>query len=430
MKSVGFFTLGCKVNIYESNALMNMFVDEGFTIEEPNSNCDIIIINTCSVTNMADAKSRRMIHRAIRINPEAIIGVMGCYSQTNSEALQIDGVDVIVGNGNKKEAFEEIMRLYNNKEKTKHVNILKIRECNDFEDLEVTSFDHTRAFVKIEDGCSNFCSYCIIPYARGPVRSKKADLVISELNRITNMGYKEVVLSGIHTGRYLDGETNLSKLISRILNEVKGLEVLRLSSIEINEIDDELLELMKNSKVLANHMHLPLQSGSDKILKLMNRRYDTNFFLDKINKIREVRPDISITTDVIVGFPYETDEDYQDSKEFIRKVNFSGIHVFPFSKRKGTKASDMPDVNETIKHNRALDLIDFSKKLEVSYANRFIGTTQYMIVETGFDETYMVGHTSNYLEILVPSDDSILKKHLPVKIDSLENEKIIGHILE
>ena len=241
MRQVGFITLGCKVNIYESNALKNELIERGFSITDANEKCDVYVINTCSVTNMADAKSRKMIHKCINMNPEAIICVMGCYSQTNPEAKTIEGVDILVGNGNKKDVVLQIEKMLDTEVKEKYINILDILETHEYEKLEVTTYDHTRAFVKIEDGCENFCTYCIIPYARGPVRCKCADDVISELKRVTEMGYIEVVLSGIHTGRYMDNNTNLSKLIKRILEEVPLLKRLRLSSIEINEVDDDFI---------------------------------------------------------------------------------------------------------------------------------------------------------------------------------------------
>ena len=250
MKKIGFITLGCKVNIYESNALKNELTNRGYEVVEAEDDCDAYIINTCSVTNMADAKSRKMIRKCVKMNPNAIICAMGCYVQTNDEALKIDGVDILVGNGNKKQIVDELERKMNEGHTTRYVNILDILDTHEYEPLGVTTFDHTRAFVKIEDGCENFCTYCIIPYARGPVRCKPADDVINELQRITGMGYKEVVLAGIHTGRYVDGDTHFSDLVERILNEVPNLKRLRLSSIEINEVDDKFINLMKNNNVI------------------------------------------------------------------------------------------------------------------------------------------------------------------------------------
>lgn len=430
MKKIGFITLGCKVNIYESNALKNELEAKGYMVSDISSDCDAFVINTCSVTNQADAKSRKMVRKCQSLNPNAIICVMGCYSQTNDEAKELEGIDILIGNGNKKKAIRLLEEKLNNNNTDKCVDIIDILNHHIYEQLDITTFDHTRAFVKIEDGCENFCTYCIIPYARGPIRCKEADDVISELNRITCKGYKEVVLAGIHTGKYLSGNTNLSGLVKRILNEVNGLERLRLSSIEINEIDDEFIELMKDNKVLADHLHLPLQSGSDLVLEKMERKYDTKFFLDKINKIRKVRPNISITTDVIVGFPFESDDEFNKCKEFIKLINFSKLHVFPYSIRKGTKAAVMPQVNDTIKKNRALELINLSNELEIDYAKRFIGSTLELIVEQKINENEMVGHTSNFLSVILPLDENLISKNILVKVEKVENNKIYGNYVK
>lgn len=429
MKKIGFVTLGCKVNIYESNALKNALIERGYQVGEPTSDCDAFIVNTCSVTNMADAKSRKMIHRLAKLNPEAVLCVMGCYSQTNPEALQIEGVDVLVGNGNKLDIIPMLEDKLLDHSIQKQVKILNILDHNIYEPLEVTTYDHTRAFVKIEDGCENFCTYCIIPYARGPVRSKPVEDVIREMKRITEEGYVEVVLAGIHTGRYFDSGTTLSMLIARILKEVPKLERLRLSSIEINEIDDQFLDLLAESKVLADHLHLPLQSGSDIVLEKMERKYDTTFFLEKINKIKKVRPNISITTDVITGFPYESEDSFEETKAFIQKVRFSKLHVFPYSMRKNTKACTFPQIPEGIKKQRTNELLEISKKLEAEYAEAFIGSTMEVIIEQGIDEVWMTGHSSNYLQVYIKREDALLKKNILVRIQGIENGRIIGKVL-
>lgn len=430
MKTVAFFTLGCKVNIYESNALMNDFKKAGYEIIANDKPADAYIINTCSVTNMADSKSKKTIRHAKKLNPDAIICVMGCFAQTNPEAKEMNEIDILIGNGNKSKALELVDEALNSNEHKKSVNLLSIRDVRDYENLEAVEFDHTRAFVKIEDGCSNFCSYCIIPYARGPVRCKDKDLVIKELQNIAALGYKEVVLAGIHTGHYTCGKDyHLSHLLHDIIKNVPELKRIRLSSIEINEIDDDIINLMAESKIIANHIHLPLQSGSDKILKLMNRRYDSKFFEDKVNKIRSVRPDISLTTDVIVGFPYEDDADFLDCVNFIKKINFSELHVFPFSARKGTKAYDMPKVNDAKKKERVHELLKLSEELKKDYYEKFIGKTLDVIVETIQDNKYMVGHTSNYLHVLLPIDSSKIGALVNVKLEKMENDYILGQII-
>ena len=422
----GFITLGCKVNIYESNALKEELEKRGFTVLDAEDDCDVYVINTCSVTNMADAKSRKMIRKCIKMNPNAIICVMGCYAQTNPEAKTIEGVDILIGNGNKKEAVDKIMEFVNGERKEKYINILDILNTQEYEPLGVTTYDHTRAFVKIEDGCQNFCTYCIIPFARGPVRCKDSDSVINELKNITANGYQEVVLAGIHTGRYNDGKVNLSGLVRRILNEVKDLKRLRLSSIEINEVDDEFIELMKESQVLANHLHLPLQAGSDNTLKNMHRKYDVKFFIDKVNKIKEARPDISITTDIIVGFPNEPEDDFIETCNVAKKLGMSKLHVFPYSKRAGTLAAKMPQVNDSVKKDRALRLISLSNELEEAYAKKFVGCVMDVIVEQKTAENRMIGHTSNFLQITMPLDESLIRKQVNVRIISVENNKILG----
>ena len=430
MKKVGFITLGCKVNIYESNALKNLLIENGFLVVEPSSDCDVFIINTCSVTNMADAKSRKMIHKCIKLNPNAIICAMGCFIQTNSDAKDIDGVDILIGNGNKKKAVDLIIEKLNNPHEEKTIDILNILETQEFEKLGVTTYDHTRAFVKIEDGCENFCTYCIIPYARGPVRSKSKNEVIEELKRITNNGYKEVVLAGIHTGRYKDGETKFSDLVEEILHEVKGLKRLRVSSIEMNEVDDKFIKLMKENKVLANHLHLPLQAGSDLVLSKMERKYNVNDYINKVKDIRSARPDISITTDVIVGFPYETEKEFMETYNLCNELKLSKLHVFPYSMRKGTKAALMPQVNDFDKKDRAKRLIELSNELELEYANKFVGQVLDFIPEQKTTNNCMIGHTSNFLQVILPYEEDLISKVIDIRIKEIKDGKIYGEIVK
>lgn len=418
MYKVGFITLGCKVNIYESNALEELLVNNGYSIIEPSSACDIFIINTCSVTNTADQKSRQMLSKCRKMNSNAIIVMMGCYIQT-SKNIDLDA-DIILGNGNK----EELIPLLNEvlEKRSKKVNIIDIMQKKDYDNLLVSTYDHARAFVKIEDGCNQFCAYCIIPYARGPIRSKKADTVIKEINDIVDNGFNEVVLSGIHTGKYNDNGIKLSDLIERILNETK-LKRLRLSSIEINEIDDKLLDLMAKSNVLANHLHLPLQSGSDTILKLMNRPYDTKYFIDKVNKIRSIRPNIALTTDVIVGFPYETEELFLETKKFVKDVGFAYLHVFPYSKRNGTKAASMPQINGVIKKIRSADLNTVSKLLQLNYYDSNINNVEEVLFEQR-DGDYLIGHTSNFIKVRVKTNLDYIKEIKLVKLIRIDADLV------
>ena len=429
MKKVGFITLGCKVNIYESNALKCELTDRGYIVGEADSDCDCFIINTCSVTNTADSKSRKMIHKCIKMNPSAIICVMGCYAQTNDEVKEIEGIDILIGNGNKKSVVDTIDSMINGKRKEKRIDILNILEATEYEKLGVTSYDHTRAFVKIEDGCENYCTYCIIPFARGPVRCKPQDEVIEELKRITEEGYLEVVLSGIHTGRYRDHDVNFSGLVKRILNEVPKLKRLRVSSIEMNEVDDDFIALMKENKVIANHLHLPLQAGSDLILSKMERKYNVSQYIDKVNALRSARPDISITTDVIVGFPYEGEAEFMETYNLCKDLGLSKLHVFPYSMRKGTKAALMPQVKDSDKKDRAKRLIELSNYLEEEYAKKFIGSILDIIPEQETLGGMMMGHTSNFLQVFMPKDLEKIGKLYNVKITKIENGKIYGEIL-
>lgn len=429
MYKVGFITLGCKVNIYESNALEQELINNGFSIVEPSKYCDIFVINTCSVTNTADQKSRQMVSKARRLNKDAIVCVLGCYVQTSGlKANELDA-DIILGNGNKLELIPLLKQRIAEKQE-KYVSVIDIMKKRDYENLEVTTYDHARAFVKIEDGCNQFCAYCIIPYARGPIRSKKASDVIQELKRICSMGFNEVVLAGIHTGKYNDNGIKLSDLIEQILIEVPELKRLRLSSIEINEIDEKLLQLMEKSNVLANHLHLPLQTGNNKILSLMNRPYDTETFLKKVKEIRKVRPDIAITTDVIVGFPYETEEDFLATKEFIKEVNFAGLHVFPYSKRNGTKASTMPQINGIIKKMRAKELIELSNELEDNYYKSFVGKEVEVIFEQRDNMGLLEGHSSNYILVHVDANDDLIRKNARVTLLEYKDGMMFGKIVE
>ena len=330
--TVAFYTLGCKVNLYESEYLINEFRKRNYKIVDFNDKADIYIINTCTVTNTSDVKSKKMIRKAIRQNKDAIIVVMGCLAQIKHKELSnIKEIDILIGNKDKSKVVDYVEQYIKAKER-----IIKIYDLKNlpFENMDIDCFyDRTRAFVKIQDGCNNYCSYCIIPYVKGNIRSKSPHDVINEINNLVNNGYLEIVLTGIHTGSYGRDLNNysLAKLLKEIV-KIKNLKRLRISSIEITEIDDEILNLIKEHKVIVDHLHIPLQSGCNKILKAMNRKYDVEYYNDVINKIRAIRPIIAITTDVIVGFPGETDEDFNDTYNFIKKIKFSKLHVFPYSK--------------------------------------------------------------------------------------------------
>ena len=406
------YNLGCKVNSYESNIMKENLEANGY-VQGNENDSDIYIINTCTVTNTSDNKSLKIIRRVLRNHPNSITVACGCMTQVNSVYLKDLDVKVIIGNIGKSKIVDYINEYIKTKKQ-----IIDITDFKDdkFEDMCLNNFDKTRSFVKIEDGCENFCSYCIIPYARGKVRSKDPGLVISEVNNLIKEGHKEVVLTGIHTGHYgADINYSFATLLNRLV-KIKGLERLRISSIEITEITDEVLDVLKNNSNLVSHLHIPLQSGSNTILKLMNRKYDKEYFIDKINKIRSIRSDISITTDVIVGFPSETDELFNETIDTIKKINFSKIHVFPFSLRKNTKAESIPNhVDDVTKKNRVKKLVELSNELENSYMNKFINKTVLLLPEV-YKEGYLIGHTDNYLKIRVKGSHELLNKIIEVKV--------------
>lgn len=413
-------TLGCKVNTYESEYILSCFKDKGYEIT--NDIADIYIVNTCSVTNMSDAKSRKVIHRLVRENKNSVIVVMGCMIEANKD-IKLDGVSIIIGNKDKAKVVELVEAYLKDREQKR---LLYENFDSTFEDMFITNMESRhRAFVKIEDGCENFCSYCIIPYTRGRVRSKNPDTVIKEITTLVKNGYKEVVLTGIHTGHYgSDIETSFPELLKEIV-KIEGLERLRISSIEITELNDEFLNVLKNNSVIVSHLHIPLQAGSDKILASMNRKYLTPYFLDKVEKIREIRPDISLTTDVIVGFPGETEEDFLDTINFCKKIKFTKIHVFPYSRRKGTKADLMDEqIPENIKKERVKRLIDVSNNLEKEYLDSFISKTVSVLIEEDKDG-YSIGHTGNYLKVKILGD---IKENeiVSVKIKERENLELVG----
>ena len=415
------YTLGCKVNTYESNVMRDKLLNKGY-IEGNEKDSDIYIINTCTVTNTSDNKSLKMVRRVIKNKPNSIIVVVGCMTQVNSKLLDNLNVSIILGNNGKSKIVEYINEYLKTKQPIKIIdNIME----KDFEDMCLNNFNKTRAFVKIEDGCENFCSYCIIPYARGKVRSKEPNVVIDEINKLVSDGHKEIVLTGIHTGHYgSDINYSFPKLLKDI-EEIKGLERLRISSIEITELDDEFLNVLKNSKILVDHMHIPIQSGSDEILKLMNRKYDKQYFINKINEIRSIRPNISITTDLIVGFPGETEELFNETIDTINKIKFSKIHVFPFSLRKGTKAEELPNhIDDVTKKERVKKILEISKKLELEYFNKFVNKEVEFLPEI-YKDGYIIGHTDNYLLVKTKGNIEDLNELKQIKIKKVEYPYVI-----
>lgn len=394
-------SLGCKVNLYESEYITDQFQKAGYEIVPFQEIADVYIINTCSVTNTSDVKSRKVIHQAIRRNPDACIVAIGCFIEANHDYHE-DGVDILLGNANKSKVLEYVERYWQTKQKANYF-VTPIPEK--FDDMTMSTFlGRTRAFIKIQDGCENFCSYCIIPYVRGKCRSKNFQTVLEEIQNYVQHSYKEVVLTGIHTGNYgVDLGTDFAALLREIV-KINELVRLRISSIEITELTDEVLQIIRDNDVIVDHLHIPLQAGSDKILRLMNRKYDLAYFKQKMEQIREIRPDISLTTDIIVGFPFETEEDFQDTLSFVREVQFSKVHVFPYSRRSGTVAADMAEqVPGDVKKDRVRRLLALSKVLETEYMKKFIGKTLPVLMEVNRTD-YSLGHTSNYLLVKVPGE--------------------------
>ena len=411
-------TLGCKVNTYESEVIKEEFLRNGYELADNLSDANVIVVNTCSVTNQSDAKSRKVIRNARKNNKNAILVVCGCSSQNHQDELKDLGADILIGNKDKSKIFDYVNN-YDNKQIINYYNMIN----TDFEKMSLDNYsERTRAFVKIQDGCNNYCSYCIIPYLRGTIRNKDLNDAINEINTLVNNGFKEIVLTGIHTGSYPE----LVKLIQEISKNDK-LERIRISSIEATEINDEFLKELKNNNKICNHMHIPVQAACDNTLKKMNRKYDMNKFKEIINKIREVRPDINITTDLIVGFPTETKEDFLESYNNAKEIKFGKFHVFPYSKRDGTVAAKMKSiVTDAEKKERTHKMITLSNKLENEYYNKFIDKTLSVLVEEVFDK-YCTGHTDNYIKVII-NKKLEHNKFYNVKIIKVDNCNVYGEV--
>jgi len=421
---VGIYTLGCKVNTYESEYVIDLLRQNNYQICDFNDICDIYIINTCTVTNTSDIKSKKIIRQARRRNEKALIIAFGCFTQANPK-LDMDEVDILLGNKDKSKIIYYIDEYFKSKNK-----LVKVYDDlgTDFEDMYIENFGtRTRAFVKIQDGCENYCSYCIIPFVRGRCRSKDFDKTINEITSLVNNGFHEVVLTGIHTGNYgVDINTNLCHLIKEIV-KIEGLKRLRISSIEITELNDDILEVIKENKIVVNHLHIPIQAASDKVLKIMNRKYDLQYFKDKIKYIKEIKKDISITTDIIVGHPGEDDATFENSINDIKEIGFSKLHVFPYSKREGTKSSSMEQIDEKIKKERTKRLLLLSRELEISYMESFLNKEMEVLVEVNKDN-YSIGHTTNYLQVKI---NKIIDHNtfINVKINAIDYPYCIGEII-
>lgn len=431
-KTFNIQTLGCKVNQYESEAIEELFLDRGF--EKKDEGADIYVINTCTVTNMSDRKSRQTISRARRDNPDALIAVMGCYSQVKPEEIKkIDGVDIILGSRNKEEVVDLCEDFFEDEEQIE--DVISLSETKTLEELQIENqSEMTRAYIKIQDGCNMYCSYCMIPYARGHISSRDMDSIVEEAKRLADNGFKEIVLTGIHVSSYgkekeLKEKSDLIEVIENVA-KVSGVERIRLSSMEPRHITREFLERMKATGKACDHFHLSLQSGSDHVLKLMNRKYDTKLYKEKVDLIREVFPNAGLTTDIIVGFPQETEEDHKETLDFVKEIGFSKIHVFKYSMRSNTPAASMKgQINGNIKKERSHDISALEKEISRKFLKKQEGKTLRVLFEGKSDmEGYMSGYSTNYLRVNVKDD---LKENdiKDVLITGIKEGELVGEVL-
>lgn len=438
-KTAAFYTLGCKVNSYETDAMRELFEKEGYNIADFKDKADIYIVNTCTVTNIADRKSRQMLHQAKKRNPDAIIVAVGCYVQAAEEELLDDcKVDIVIGNNKKSDIITMIERYY--KSKTKEELVIDINSKQEYEVLNITdTSDKTRIFIKIQEGCNRYCSYCIIPYVRGRIRSRDQEDVLNEVKTLALKGYKEFVLTGIHLSSYgkdlldkeeINNKMPLADIISKI-SEVEGVERIRLGSLEPMIITEEFVKLISSIKSFCPHFHLSLQSGSDTVLKRMNRRYTSQEFYEKVLLLKKEFDYPSFTTDIIVGFPGETEEEFEETKEFLEKVLFSNVHVFKYSKREGTKAAVMPNqINNQIKSKRSSELIKLASKMSKNYKEQLIGKSNEILVENEEiinNIKYYVGHNERFIKLAFESknDYDYSNKLIEVRNIGFLNEEII-----
>ena len=440
-KVVRFVTLGCKVNQYETNAMAQKFLEKGYQIieeitpENEDIKPDICIINTCTVTNMSDRKSRQMLRRMKEKNPETIVVAVGCYAQVAKEELaKIPEIDLVLGNNEKVEVVKHVEEYINNN--INNVELDDVMYSKEFSDFgNVTYTEKTRAVIKIQDGCDRFCSYCIIPYARGRVRSRKPESIISEITQIASKGIKEVVITGIHIASYgkdfamsKDNKLANYRLIDLLeeINEIQGIQRIRLGSIEPLLITEEFVERLKKLEKICHHFHLSLQSGCDETLKRMNRRYTTEQFKEIVRLLRGAYSDVNLTTDIIVGFPGETDEEFNKTYQFLKEIKFYKMHIFKYSPRKGTKAAVMPNqINGGIKEERSKKLIELSDRNEIEYNKSYIGKNVEVLFEEEKDGMYK-GHTQNYIMVYCQSKENLDNKIMDVVCEKAEKEHIIA----
>ena len=435
MRKAALHNLGCKVNSYETEAMTQLLKKAGYEIVSFQDQADVYIINTCSVTNMADRKSRQMLHKAKKQNPNAVVVGTGCYVQTATEKVAQDlSIDLVVGNNRKKDIVEILNEYYAEKEAGEQVKeeyVIDINHTDEYEDLEISTVtEHTRAHLKIQDGCNNFCSYCIIPYARGRIRSRTMESIKAELERLSASGFKEIVLTGINLSCYDDNGKKLIDVIE-MADNVNGIERIRLGSLDPEVVTEDFVERLGKVKKICPHFHFSLQSGCDKTLKAMNRHYTSDEYYEKCQLIRKYIDNPAFTTDVIVGFPGETEEDYISSREFVKKVKFAELHVFKYSKRDGTVAAKMPNqIDEKIKTLRSEDLIKTGEELTKEFRQAKIGQDTTVLFEEKIlldNKEYWVGHTVDYIKIAVPEKENLEGQIRKVNVkDFLTNEIMLA----
>ncbi len=431
---IAFTTLGCKVNLYDTEAMIELFEKEGYTLVDFDDIADIYVINTCTVTNLGDKKSRQMIRRAKALNPDSIIVATGCYSQVSpDEVSKIDGINIVIGTKNRLEIVETVKKYQKDHKKDVLNTVSDIMKERVFEPLSISELkDRTRAYLKIQEGCNRFCTYCIIPFARGPVRSRKPEDVIEEVKKLAKNGFKEVVLTGIHILSYgFDlKNTNLIDIIKKV-HSVDGIERIRFSSIEPSVITDDFIKEMKKLPKVCDHYHLSLQSGCNNTLKRMKRQYTKEQYEEAIIKLREAFNDVAVTTDMIVGFPGETEEDFIDSYNFAKKIKITKIHAFPYSPKKGTKAATFEDqIQNDVKAERNKKMIELSNKLNIEFLESMLNKTMPVLFEREKEKGIYEGHTTNYITVCVKSDVDITNKILNVKLlDVIKEENVSGVIV-
>ena len=429
MKKVAFYTLGCKVNQYETEAMLELFEKEGYEKAETEDYADVYVINTCTVTHMSDRKSRQYIRRMKKKNPDAIIAVVGCYSQVSpEEILSIDEVNLVMGTNDRKKIVEEVKKIDASRKVSTVDDIMKVKA---FEEIEINKTNgKTRAFMKIQDGCDRYCSYCIIPYARGRVRSRDLESIVKEVENLASNGYKEVVLTGIHVASYgkdiKDSDIKLLDVIKQI-NDIEGIERIRLSSVEPILFTDEFVEAVSTMDKVCPHYHLSLQSGCDETLKRMKRRYTTEEYKAIVDRLRSAIPNVSITTDVIVGFPGETNEEFDKTYEFLKDIELTHMHVFKYSPRKGTPAATMENqVDPSTKHDRSEKLLQLNEENFNKFGQKMLDKEFNVLFEQKVGDNKYEGLTENYVKVIVESDNDISEQILKVKIKDVKNEFLEG----